>query len=87
MISIWKFPLVTIDQQTIQMPVGAEILTVQIQAGEPCLWARVDTEQLVEPRNIAIHGTGHEVPDTTRKHIGTYQMADGDLIFHVFEGL
>ncbi len=87
MISIWKFNLQTIDKQEVQMPVGAEILTVQIQNGEPCLWARIDTEQLTEARQIAIHGTGHVLPDTTRKYIGTYQMANATLIFHVFESL
>ncbi len=87
MISIWKFPLQTIDEQVIEVPVGAELLTVQIQNGEPCLWARVDTNELVELRKIAIHGTGHELPDTTRKYIDTYQMAGDSLIFHVFESL
>ena len=87
MISIWKFNLQTIDKQVIEMPVGAELLTVQIQNGEPCLWARVDNNEMLEQRQIAIHGTGHELPDTTRKYIGTYQMAGGGLIFHVFESL
>ncbi len=50
MISIWKFNLQTIDKQEIQMPVGAELLTVQIQNGEPCLWARVDTNEMIETR-------------------------------------
>jgi len=87
MISIWKFALQTIDKQEIKMPVGAEILTVDIQNGKPCLWARVDTEELIETRQIAIHGTGHELPGSTRKYIGTYQLAGGTLIFHVFESL
>jgi len=87
MISVWKFNLQAIDKQEIQIPVGAELLTVQLQNGEPCLWARVDTDQLVETRQIEIHGTGHELPDTTRKYIGTYQMANDTLIFHVFESL
>ncbi len=87
MISIWKFNLQTIDKQEIKVPIGAELLTVQIQNGEPCLWARVDTDEMIEVRQIAIHGTGHELPDTTRKYIGTYQMANGTLIFHVFESL
>ena len=87
MVSIWKFNLQTIDKQVIEMPVGAELLTVQIQNGEPCLWARVDTNEMLEQRQIAIHGTGQELPDTTRKYIGTYQMVGGRLIFHVFESL
>ena len=87
MISIWKFPLQTIDAQEIKMPVHAEILTVQVQDGEPCLWARVDTDALIEPRQITIHGTGHELSPLTRKYIGTYQLSCGALVFHVFESL
>lgn len=85
MISIWKFPLQTTDHQTISMPIGAEILTVQTQFGEPCLWARVDTNEPKETRSIAIHGTGHSIPDSTVEYIGTYQLSNGKLIFHVFE--
>jgi len=87
MISIWKFPLQTINAQEIKMPVGAEILTVQVQNDEPYLWARVDTDAFAGSRQIAIHGTGHELSALTRKYIGTYQLSGGALVFHVFESL
>jgi hypothetical protein len=34
---------------------------------------------------IAIHGTGHEVYDGTLRHINTFQINDGALVFHAFE--
>jgi len=85
-ITIWKFPLMVIDNQIIRMPKGAEILTVQTQNEEPCLWALVDVEAELEARFIDIFGTGHPVflfKRTNKKYIGTFQT--GQLVFHVFE--
>ena len=86
--TIWKFPLQSIDRQSVQMPQGAEILTVQTQRGQPCLWAIVDDVAPMERRVLEIFGTGHEIHEemeTERKYIGTFQLMSGDLVFHVFE--
>jgi len=86
---IWKFPLETIATQAIEMPRHAEILTVQVQRGVPSLWAVVDPDRVQQKRHFAIYGTGHLMPElemgAERKYIGTYQLADGGLVFHVFE--
>lgn len=85
---IWKFQLKITDKQFIHMPIGAEILTVQSQYGQPCLWALVNPDELKEERCIETFGTGHPVPvgmGGSRKYISTYQMAGGALVFHVFE--
>lgn len=84
---IWKYQLHTTDTQNLTMPVGAEILTVQTQNG-PCLWVLVDPDAEMEKRTIETFGTGHAIPDTPvgeRKYIGTYQLHNGALVFHVFE--
>ena len=86
--TIWKFELETIGNQNIEMPIGAEILTIQAQSEEPCLWALVNPEAKKELRIFEIFGTGHPIRyDTgiTRNFIGTYQLKDGGLVFHVFE--
>lgn len=86
--TIWKFPLQVADRQSIKMPIGAEILTVQTQNEEPCLWALVDPKAETESRYIEIFGTGHKVcydMGVSRKYISTFQMGDGRLVFHVFE--
>lgn len=41
---IYKYPIETVDQQQVKMPDGAQILTVQVQNGKPCLWAMVDPD-------------------------------------------
>lgn len=85
--TIHKFPIKITDDQTVIMEVGAEILTVQMQRGEPFLWAIVDTGNELEDRNIEVIGTGHPIEGTNRKYIGTFQTHDGQLVFHVFEYL
>ena len=83
---IYKYPLETTDVQTVSMPIGAKILTVQTQNEKPCIWASVNPEAPTEKRNIEIYGTGHEIHnEADLTYIGTYQMLDGELIFHAFE--
>ena len=87
MISIWKYDLQTTGKQTIRMPAGAEILTVQTQKGEPRLWARVDTNSPEEDRVIITRGTGHPLSTEAEKYISTYKLSGDNLVFHVFESL
>ena len=83
--TIYKYPIMTTDKQSIQMPLGAKILCIQTQNELPCLWALVDDLPL-EPRCILIFHTGHPVPaDKSLYYIGTYQLLGGQLVFHVFE--
>lgn len=88
---IWKYELETTDIQKLELPKGAEILTVQVQKGIPCLWALVDPSIEIpkERRVIAIFGTGNFINSIAHfsgmKYIATYQLLAGNFIGHVFE--
>ena len=85
---IWKYELDVADEQTIKMPDGAEILSIHSKWGIPCLWALVDPSEPMVDRLFQTFGTGHEIEygmGSVRKYLGTYQMREGALIFHVFE--
>ena len=82
---IGKFPLSMEDVQQIEMPEGAEILTVQLQRGTPCIWALIDTDKPKQLVEIEMFGTGHPMDDKLRKYIGSFQMKEEQFIFHVFE--
>lgn len=69
------------------LPLGATILTVQVQYGVPCIWFLCDPEAPVARRCIALYGTGHDVPPNPGKYIGTVQFNDGGLILHAFDAL
>ena len=87
--TIWKFPITVGDIVKIEMPLYAEILTIQSQFDEPMMWALVDPKQIKEIRYFEVFGTGHSVPDLDndkkRKYINTFQVHGGSLIFHLFE--
>lgn len=87
---IWKFPLAP-DQIFIEIPKGAEILTVQVQHGAPCIWAIVNPLEEKEKKQIRIIPTGVDIEGDTKglKYYGTFQIQTqrGLLIFHVFEVL
>jgi hypothetical protein len=85
--SIWKFPL-AYGGIKVSMPIDSQILCVQAQHNDPQLWALVDPLQPGVDRYFEIYGTGHEIfydMGTERKYIGTFQVDNGKLVFHVFE--
>lgn len=66
----------------IEMPVGATILSVQMQGGTAQLWALVDPYAGTERRRFAVIGTGWDIPDH-HVYLGTWQ--DGPFVWHLFE--
>ena len=84
---IWKYPLEITDVQTIRTKSVRAFLDVQVQRGQPCLWAQVDETGLTEEYIIRIIGTGNPMPENPGFHIGTFQVYGGELVFHGFAEL
>jgi len=82
---IWKFTFEPTDNIEIEMPKNAEILTVQTQCEQSCIWALVNPKEEKEIRKFRLVGTGHIINDNLGKYIGTFQIMNGQLIFHLFE--
>ncbi len=82
--TIYKYGLSPADVLYIPMPIGADILCVQMQAGLPNLWAFVENNNPQVSRKIHIRGTGHDCAGAG-KYIGTFQMQDGALVLHAFD--
>jgi hypothetical protein len=85
--TIWKFPLEMVEEQTISMPSGTQILCVQTQRELICLWGVIENHNANdEKRVIRIIGTGHLIPTYEKlTYLGTVQLTFGNLVFHVFE--
>lgn len=81
---VYKYQLPMGDWAVLHMPEGAEPLCVQVQHGVPCLWARVTDGAPTTERQFRIAGTGHYLSGRVGKHIGSFQMEGGALVFHVF---
>jgi len=83
---IFKWTLSANAKQTLQMPAGAKLLTVQVQNNIPRLWALCDETAQKMPRIIEIHGTGNRMPDDWHgEYVATFQVDNGSFVFHVFD--
>lgn len=82
---IFKYVLDIEDVQTVELPEGAEILSVHNQNELLCLWALCNPDAPKEARTIHIFGTGNPVCDNPGRFIGTVLMWHGQLVWHVFE--
>jgi len=87
---VFKYVLRIDDRITLNLPKGAEVLTVQTQYNQPCLWVLVDPFAAKEKRVFRLAGTGHPISfdmGSDYKYINSFQMDDGALVFHLFEML
>ena len=85
--TIYKYTLEPIGGLTIQMPIGAKILTVQGQNDRICIWAEVNSDSPTEEVIFEVFGTGHDIRTDMwrgREYIGTVQLCDGTLVLHVY---
>lgn len=98
--TIWKFPVELTDRFEVEMPEGAEVLCVAPQdlasilgpmfaAGDSVfMWALVDPDAPPTTRPFFLVGTGHALPNFANlRHLGTFQLQAGALVFHLFEPL
>lgn len=91
MITIYKYPLPINSTTHISMPAGAIVRHIGCDpAGEPCLWAEVDTDHPMENRIFHVMGTGHPCPEFAYdghprdRFFGSF--VQGVFVWHVFLG-
>jgi hypothetical protein len=89
--SVWKFKLTVVDEQTLNMPKGARPLHLGVQPSSTqqediCLWAEVDVDALLEPRQVFVRGTGHPLDDIPEEatYVGTVILMNGRFVLHVW---
>jgi hypothetical protein len=89
-LAVWKFVLLLDDEVIVEMPYGAKLLHVASQFGDPrvlTLWALVAPTASPAMRRILIRGTGHPISlEDSRDYVGTVIVADGRIVWHVFDG-
>lgn len=90
--TIYKYEHRIRDDVEVWLPQGAEILHVGYQGlgvddKAFCIWALVDTKAPEEKRFFYVRGTGHKMTGQEGQHIGTFMLAGGALVFHVFDDI
>lgn len=92
--TIHKFSL-NVGQTKLNLPLGAQCLSVQFQDGFLRGWFELDDSQKVlETRTFQVFGTGNPLPDCPLAHIATVQENGTtkhgtklSFVWHVFEVL
>jgi hypothetical protein len=84
--TIWKYEVPILGCFSLELPAGAELLTVQVQFGVPCIWVIVDPEKPLIEMQFRLFGTGHEINPKMGEltHVGSFMMLDGMLVWHLF---
>ena len=82
---IWKEIIRLEGRQTTPMPIGAKILTAQVQKNHICIWFLCAQTAFFEGRKFLVYGTGIPMPDNPGEYLGTFQLDEGNLVLHVFE--
>jgi len=86
--TIHKYAVDARGEFTLLLPLDARILSVQTQgaAGRPQMWVLVNPCAPPQVRKFRLFGTGHPVESNDDlEYVGTFQMEDGNLVFHLFE--
>jgi hypothetical protein len=85
---IYKYSLASKGSVHVDLPVGAQVLSVCEVAGELVVYAAIDPNTSnTEVHIFYVVGTGwplaHEVATVDNRFVGTVPMSDG-LVWHVF---
>jgi hypothetical protein len=85
---IYKYELIIKYSQIIDLPIGAKIISCQMQGEKLMLWAEVNPLAKTEKRMFNIYATGEgfiESHKYTMQHIASIQLEGGKLLAHVYE--
>ncbi len=87
MLKVFKYTIPTTDYFSLNLPQGAQILTVQTQYEIPNIWALVNPNNPKEERKFRLAGTGHPIEESNKNliYIGTFQLVAGSFIGRLFE--
>lgn len=83
--TIYKYPIQD-DFTVLELPKDAEILTIQTQNGKPFIWVLHNPNEPKVRWEFIIKATGENIEEDLSKknYIGTFQMMEGMLVWHLF---
>ena len=93
---VYKYAIKHQSTQRVEMPIGAEILSVQVQNNDAYVYALVNPDEpTTEDRFFRTYATGGNIPAEIGfelKYIGTFMLNDpehttGTFVGHLFEQL
>ena len=84
---IWKYELPKIGEFSLDLPANPFYLDVQAQRGTPVLWVLVNPNSPKQAYHFVLIPTGQEFCSFKggMRHLGTVQMYNEELVWHLFE--
>ena len=84
---VWKYAVPPGQLVELDIKKGAQLLHAgaQVTEGHAQIWALVDPDAKTEKRYFRLVGTGHSIAEEIVQHVGTFNMMEGVLVFHIFE--
>jgi hypothetical protein len=79
---IYKYDLEITDEQFLELPAQAKVLSIGIQNNQLKLWALVNPDNFSTKHRVTIFGTGEPIQEVPIQLLGTVFIRD--LAFHVF---
>ena len=85
--TVWKYDIPKEQDFHINLPKGAEFLTIALQGTEPKMWFLVnDKKELFETRHFKLIGTGIPIDESLNlQYLGTFLVWNDTIVIHVFE--
>lgn len=88
--TVWKYKIDMTHLQTLQMPEGAQVLSLQKQGSrsedDMFLWCLVNTDRPMRERTFVLVGTGESIDDLPgAEYVATMQFIRGVYVYHLFE--
>lgn len=82
---IWKYGI-EIGKFDLAVPMGAQILHVNVIGGIAYFWAKVDPSCENETRVFEVFCTGQPIPNAQGySYVGTFVLFGGGFVGHLFE--
>jgi len=79
---IYKYPFDITDVQKIGIPVNHDVVRVGLDpSGTPCIWAKVNPEEIDIEKEVYVFETGHDIPDQ-KTHVGSF--IQNEFVWHLF---
>lgn len=82
---IWKTQIDVRRRIEVKVPAGSKWLSVQPQYDDVSLWFECDPAAPLETRTLSLYGTGSDIVGDPGDYIGTFQIEDGNYVFHLYE--
>lgn len=90
---VYKYEINAFPDFDLKLPIGAQLLSVQLQGHGAFIWAVVDPEsQEFETHHIHCYPTGDDLPEDQGNYLGTLQLVNQvplatPFVFHVFDSV